>query len=151
MSVTPGPHAFELRFGQHGGAAGGSVIPGSGFGIDLQGRHSTASANFIIPYAYGNDMPEIYTEAEPFFTTTLNGYVEAPSSAVEIEAGTLILPEFVPGLLFGEVSGYTNWVDMLPRPPWISKLPWPTSRQSRTRQHLHPRLQRYHLEPYRPR
>jgi len=113
VSVTPGPHAFELRFGQHGGAAGGSVIPGSGFGIDLQGRHSTASANFIIPYAYGNGMPEIYTEAEPFFTTTLNGYVEAPSSAVEIEAGTLALhSDFMPGLLFGEVSGYTNWVEM---------------------------------------
>jgi autotransporter-associated beta strand protein len=113
VPVTPGPHAFELRFGQHTGAAGGSVIPGSGFGIDLQGRHSTEVTNFTIPYAYGNGMPEIYTEGEPFFTTTLNGYVEAPSSAVEIEAGTLALrSDFMPGLLFGEVSGYTNWVDM---------------------------------------
>ncbi|HQQ91846.1 MAG TPA: autotransporter-associated beta strand repeat-containing protein, partial [Kiritimatiellia bacterium] len=109
VPVTPGPHAFEVRFGQHAGGAGGSVIPGSGFGIDLQGRHTTDSANFVIPYAYGNGMPDIYTEAEPFFTTTLNGYVETPS-AVQVEAGTLaLLSDLTPGLLFGEVDGNKNW------------------------------------------
>jgi len=113
VSVTPGPHAFELRFGQHEGSAGGSVIPGSGFGIDLQGRHSTEVTNFTIPYAYGNGMPEIYTEGEPFFTTTLNGYVETPAPAVQVEAGTLaLLSDLTPGLLFGEVDGYKNWDGM---------------------------------------
>ena len=107
VAVAPGPHAFELRFGQHGGGAGGSAIPGSGFGIDLLGRNTTDSANFIIPYAYGNGMPVIYTEDAPFFTTTLNGYVETPS-AVRVEEGTLaLLPR--PGLLFGEVDGNGNW------------------------------------------
>ena len=65
ITLSPGPHAFEARFGQGGGGGGpvngNSTTPKSwwttttfGFGVDFLGRHETNIANFVALTDPGN-------------------------------------------------------------------------------------------------
>jgi len=65
ITLTPGPHAFEARFGQGGGGGGpvngNSTTPKSwwttttfGFGVDFLGRHETNIANYAAMTDPGN-------------------------------------------------------------------------------------------------
>lgn len=52
ITLTPGPHTFEARFGNGSGGAGRSVsqwwtTSAFGFGVDYQGRNATNIANFV--------------------------------------------------------------------------------------------------------
>jgi autotransporter-associated beta strand protein len=59
ITLTPGPHSFDVRFGQGGGGAG-AVSSGwwtdrsFSFGIDRLGRNSDIQANYMIPADPGN-------------------------------------------------------------------------------------------------
>jgi len=52
ITLAPGPHAFEARFGQGGGGAGPNIAywwttTSFGFGIDYMGRNETNIANYV--------------------------------------------------------------------------------------------------------
>ncbi len=58
ITLTPGEHTFEARFGQGGGGAGPVTSQwwtnSLGFGVDYQGRNETNFANYVAPNDPGN-------------------------------------------------------------------------------------------------
>jgi len=98
-TLTPGPHLFEIRFGQGGGNVGASGTSHwfnntladriRGWGIDFQGRNSTTYGDFVLPTDPGDGS---------LFTATLGK--EDPDTALRVLSGTLLLPP-VSGLLDG--------------------------------------------------
>jgi autotransporter-associated beta strand protein len=100
VTLTPGPHAFDVRFGQGTGGAGPNIAGwGSlGFGIDFQGRGEKVAANFVSATDPGDGS---------LFTTTLG--ISDPDDRIRVVEGALRLPTAEPGLLEGRVAGFQNW------------------------------------------
>ena len=95
VTLTPGPHAFEVRFGQGTGGAGPNVAGwGSlGFGIDFQGRGEATPANFV-PAADPGD-GSLFTASLP---------VQTPDDRIRVAEGTLCLPPRQPGWYQGTID-----------------------------------------------
>ncbi len=107
VTLTPGAHAIEIRFGD----GTGSVGPTSGLGgltYDPQGRNSGTAADYILLQDPGDGS---------LLTVDDGGASGLPlSSAIQVAEGTLrIPPSAQPGIYEGSVSGNPNWVAPNPK------------------------------------
>ncbi|MBQ9432250.1 MAG: hypothetical protein IJU44_11940 [Kiritimatiellae bacterium] len=114
VTLSPGAHTFEVRFGQGSGGAGPSTSTGDpdgvewkaaglGFAIDFQGRGEKTLANFT--------KLEDYENLDTLFTTV--GVEE--SGTVEIKSGILNVLNSGAGLYEGVLSGSFNVTDVNPQ------------------------------------
>jgi len=116
-TLTPGPHRFEIRFGQGTGGVGRSNTSSwfnnnladtmRGWGIDFLGRGTNGHvyANFVLPADPGDGS---------LFTATL----DEPDTAIRVEEGTLLLPSGEAGLWEGWRKGSAGdyWIITYPNP-----------------------------------
>ena len=105
VTLSPGPHAFELRLLQGTGDAGPSGANGKpgwgkgtgmGFGVDFQGRDSTDAANFV-------RFEDCANIAEIFSLDVGGAQIAAGGVTVKHAGGDLA------GLLEGVLDGKSNW------------------------------------------
>jgi autotransporter-associated beta strand protein len=106
VTLTPGPHLFEARFGERGGTVGCTGSPPAWWGsvrnaflVDFEGRMSDVISNYAV---LSNSVPE-----RPLLTTgpALPGAV-TPANALVIEEGTVALGAR-PGLYEGMIR--SSW------------------------------------------
>jgi autotransporter-associated beta strand protein len=105
VTLTPGPHAFEARFGQGTGGVGGTTgatgnpdtewwnVGGLGLGVDWQGRNAAVRANYVALVDPGDGS---------LFTVNLPE--TAPDGVVRVVEGTLQLPPRQPGWWQGTID-----------------------------------------------
>jgi len=106
VTLTPGPHRFEARFGQGsggvGGTAGVTTDPASvwwtpavrGLSVDKLGRNEQVYANYTLLVDPGDGS---------VFTVNLPDSGE-PDEVVRVAEGTLLLPPREPGLYQGTID-----------------------------------------------
>ena len=113
VTVTPGPHPIEIRFGQGNGGVGAMNTSWYNSGatlslvVDWQGRGADTWANYSALLDPGDGS---------VFTLTADAWVE-PDPAFRVLGGTLRLPTetaLEPGLWEGRVSGAFNLTDANP-------------------------------------
>lgn len=109
VTLTPGPHALEIRFGD----GTGSVGPSSGLGgltYDPLGRNSGNAADYLLLTDPGDGS---------LLTVDDGGASGLPvDPIIQVDAGTLLIPPAArtqPGLYEGRVSGYQNWIAANPK------------------------------------
>jgi autotransporter-associated beta strand protein len=90
LTLTPGPHAFEARFGQGGGGAGPNVAywwttTSFGFGFDNQGRNETNIANYVALADPGDGSLLSLTAVTGGLTNRIN-----PAASVELGAAGVL-------------------------------------------------------------
>ena len=120
VTLSPGPHEFELRLLQGTGDAGPSGANGKpgwgkgsgmGFGVDFQGRDSTDAANFV-------RFEDCANIAEIFSVDVGGAHIAAGGVTVKHVGGASV------GLLEGVLDGKSNWTSPNPctaTTPTVSK------------------------------
>ena len=86
ITLTPGPHTFDVRFGQGTGGAGGTSFPtGSSFAVDLQGRDSTDTSYYTVLTDPGDGSLFTRMLLDPLTTAGV-----LASASVNLAAGTTL-------------------------------------------------------------
>ncbi|HPS07520.1 MAG TPA: autotransporter-associated beta strand repeat-containing protein [Kiritimatiellia bacterium] len=109
VTLKPGPHAIEIRFGD----GTGNVGPSSGLGgltYDPLGRNSGNAADYLLLTDPGDGS---------LLTVDDGGASGLPvDPIIQVDAGTLLIPPAArtqPGLYEGRVSGNQNWIAANPK------------------------------------
>ena len=92
-TLTPGPHDFEVRFGQGSGGAGPAAYgwEGLGFGIDFSGRGEVNRANFIRAADAGDGLLFTLERPDGSYVNDLGGAtVHIAPGAVFDGSGTIV-------------------------------------------------------------
>ena len=107
VTLTPGKHTFEVRFGQGGGGVGPNSGWNIGFGVDTQGRGTTDAANYVAlsDASFVNNLRHDITVANPiqldvvtevaapynYSLNTLTGIVSGNGGINKTGPGTVLL------------------------------------------------------------